>query len=103
MMPIPIVKALLQGKPPERHLFLPMIFSLTAKLEDIPLSTFVNNPTKIANNLVALYRRLRPDGVTCYYDRYIVAEALGCKVDWSIGGPQLESPDRNAALNMLQQ
>jgi hypothetical protein len=103
MMPIPIVKALVQGKPPERRLFLPLIFSLAAKLEDIPLSTFVSNPTKIANNLVALYRRLHLDGVTCYYDLSIVAEALGCKVDWSTGSPQLERPDRDAALNMLQQ
>ncbi len=103
MMPIPIVKALVQGKPPERRLFVPFIFSLAAKLEDIPLSTFMSNPTKIANNMVALYRRLHPDGVTCYYDLSIVGEALGCKMDWSTGSPQLERPDRQAALNMLRQ
>jgi len=102
MMPIPIVKALVQEKPPERRLFVPLIFSLAAKLEDIPLSTFVNNPTKIANNLVALYRRLHLDGVTCYYDLSIVSEALGCKVDWSTGGPRLERPDRESALKMLR-
>ena len=103
MMPIPIVKALVQGKPPERRIFVPLIFSLAAKLEDIPLSTFVNNPTKIANNLVALYRRLHPDGVTCYYDLTIVVEAIGCKIDWSTGSPQVERPDRVSALHMLRQ
>jgi hypothetical protein len=103
MMPIPTVKALLQGKPPVRRLFVPLIFSLAAKLEDIPLSTFMSNPTKISNSLVALYRRLHVDGVTCYYDLFIVAEALGCKLDWSAGIPLFEKPDRETALNMLQQ
>ncbi len=102
MMPIPIVKALLQGKPPGRQLFVPLIFSLAAKLENIPLSTFVSNPTKIANNLVSLYRRLHPDGVTCYYDLLIVAEALGCKLDWNTGIPLFERPAREVALQMLQ-
>ena len=103
MMPIPIVKALLQGKPPVRRLFVPLIFSLAAKLEDIPLSTFVSNPTKISNNLVSLYRRLHPDGVTCYYDLFVVAEALGCKLDWSTDISPFERPTRKAALKMLQQ
>src|SRR5215469_4754391 len=99
MMPVPIVKALLQGKPPQRRLFVPLIFSLAAKLEDIPLSTFVGNPTKISNNLVALYQRLHPDGVTCYYDLFFVAEALGCKLDWGAGLPLFERPDKETALD----
>jgi Uroporphyrinogen decarboxylase (URO-D) len=103
MMPIPIVKALIQGQPPARRLFVPFIFSLAAKLENIPLSNFVGNPTKIANNLVALYGRLRPDGVTCYFDLLIVAEALGCKLDWSTVSPTFERPSRESALKMLRQ
>jgi hypothetical protein len=101
MMPVPLVKALLQGKPPERRLFVPLIFSLAAKLEGIPLSTFVGNPTKISNNLVALYQRLHPDGVTCYFDLFVVAEALGCKLDWGAGLPRFERPDRETALDMV--
>ena len=68
MMPVPIVKALIQGKPPLRRLFVPLIFSLAAKLEVIPLSTFVSNPTKISKNLVALYQRQR--------NAYIVVVAM---------------------------
>lgn len=102
-MPISIVKALIQGQPPSRRLFVPLIFSLAARLEDIPLSNFVANPTKIANSLVALYQGLRPDGVTCYFDLFLVAEALGCKLDWSTSFPSLDSPTREAALNMLRQ
>ncbi|MGZ3625502.1 MAG: uroporphyrinogen decarboxylase family protein, partial [Ktedonobacteraceae bacterium] len=103
MMPVPIVKALLQGKPPERRLFVPLIFSLAAKLEDIPLSTFVSNPTKIANSLVALYQRLHPDGVTCYFDLFILADALGDSIDWSADSPAFERPAREIVLKMLRQ
>jgi len=102
MMPIPIVKALIQGQPPARRLFVPLIFSLVAKLENIPLSNFVGNPTKITNNLVALYRRLRLDGVTCYFDLFIITEALGCRMDWSTDPPTFEKPTRETVLKMLQ-
>jgi Uroporphyrinogen decarboxylase (URO-D) len=102
MMPIPIVKALIQGQPSARRLFVPLIFALAAKLENIPLSNFVGNPTKIANNLVALYRRLRTDGVTCYFDLFILAEALGGRLDWSTDPPTFEKPTRETMLKMLQ-
>ena len=82
---------------------MPLIFSLAAKLEDVPLSNFVSNPTKIANNLVALYQRLRPDGVTCYFDLLLIAEALGCKLNWSTESPSFERPTRESALKMLRQ
>src|SRR6266480_6375514 len=103
MVPIPIVKALIQGQPPARRLFVPLIFTLAARLENILLPNFVSNPTKIANNLVALYQRLRPDGVTCYFDLFIVVEALGCRLDWSTSSPTFERPSRENALKMLRQ
>src|SRR6266702_4006521 len=103
MMPIPIVKALIQGQPPARRLFVPLIFALAARLENILLPNFVSNPTKIANSLIALYQRLRPDGVTCYFDLFIVAEALGCRLDWSTSYPTFERPTRETALKMVRQ
>jgi Uroporphyrinogen decarboxylase (URO-D) len=102
-MPRSIVKALIEGKPPARRLFMPLIFALAAKLEDVSLPNFVANPTKIANSLVALYQRLRPDGVTCYFDLFLIAEALGCRLDWSTSSPVLERPTREAALKILRQ
>ena len=102
-MPRSIVKALIEGKPPARRLFMPLIFALAAKLEDISLSNFVVNPTKIANSLVAVYQRLRPDGVTCYFDLFLIAEALGCRLDWNTSLPTFERPTREAALKMLRQ
>ena len=102
-MPRSIVKALIEGKPPARRLFVPLIFALAAKLEDVPLPNFVVNPTKIANSLVAVYQRLHSDGVTCYFDLCLIAEALGCRLDWSTDPPTFEMPSREAALDMLQQ
>jgi hypothetical protein len=102
-MPRSIVKALIEGKPPARRLFIPLIFTLAAKLEDIPLSNYVANPTKIANSLVAIYQRLRPDGVTCYFDLFLIAEALGCRLNWSTSPPALQVPTREIALKMLRQ
>ena len=102
-MPISIVKTLIQGQPPARRLFIPLIFTLAAKLEDVPLSNFVANPTKIANSLVAVYQRLRLDGVTCYFDLFLIAEALGCQLNLSTSPPTFERPTREAALKMLRQ
>ena len=102
MMPIPIVKALIQGQPPARRLFVPLIFALAAKLENILLPNFVSNPTKIANSQAALYQRLRPDGVTCYFDLFIIIEALGCRLDWNTDFPTFEKPTRETVLKMLR-
>ena len=102
-MPRLIVKALIEGKPPARQLFIPLIFTLAAKLEDVPLSNFVANPTKIANSLVAIYQRLRPDGVTCYFDLFLIAEALGCRLNVCTSPPTCERPIREDGLNMLRQ
>jgi hypothetical protein len=97
------VKALIEGKPPARRLFMPLIFTLAAKVEDVSLPNFVVNPTKIANSLVAVYQRLRPDDVTCYFDLFLIAEALGCRPDWSTSPLTFDRPSREAALKMLRQ
>src|SRR5262249_17776028 len=55
------------------------------------------------NSLVAIYQRLRPDGVTCYFDLFLIVEALGCRLDWSTSPPTFGRPSREAVLNMLQQ
>jgi hypothetical protein len=101
-MPIPVVKALIEGKAPGRQLFMPLIFALAARLEDVPLPDFVINPTKITKGLVALYQRLRPDGITCYFDLFLIAEALGCRLRWNTYPPTLQTPTSEAVLAMLQ-
>ncbi len=75
------VKALARGEAPERPLLLPIIFSLGSKLESVPYLDYLSNPTKIANALRRIHNFLRCDGIACYFDPYLEAEALGCKLE----------------------
>jgi len=77
---------LLQGIAPPRALFLPIVFSLGARIENIPLRNFLSNPTKISNALRQIRTHLRSDGVTCYFDPLLEAEALGGALDWDAQG-----------------
>jgi uroporphyrinogen decarboxylase-like protein len=80
------VKGLLQGIAPPRALFLPIVFSLGARIESLPLRNFLSNPTKISNALRQIRAHLRSDGVTCYFDPFLEAEALGGALDWDAQG-----------------
>ena len=82
------VKGLLQGIAPPRALFLPIVFSLGARIENLPLRNFLSNPTKISNALRQIRMHLRSDGVTCYFDPFLEAEALGGALDWDAQGQQ---------------
>lgn len=82
LTPRRMLKGLLQGTPPPRPLFLPIVFSLGAKVENLPLRAFLCNATKISNSLRQIRTRLRSDGVACYFDPYLEAEALGATLHW---------------------
>jgi len=79
--PRQIAKGLLNGIPPSRPLLLPIVFSLGAKVENVPLASFLENPTKISSSLRQMQSHLRLDGVSCYFDFYLEVEALGAKVE----------------------
>jgi hypothetical protein len=81
--PREILAGLLQGIPPPRPLWLPIVFSLGAKMENLTLSAFLNNATKISNSMRQIRSHLRSDGVACYFDPYLEAEALGGVVEWN--------------------
>lgn len=81
-----IVKGLLQGIAPPRPLFLPIVFSHGARIENVPLRVFLANPTKISNSLRQIRGRLHSDGVTCYFDPLLEAEALGGRIEWDAEG-----------------
>src|ERR1700691_132987 len=80
--PRQMLKGLLQGIPQTRPLFLPIVFSLGAKVENLPLREFLGNATKISNSLRQIRSHLRSDGVACYFDPYLEAEALGAVLQW---------------------
>jgi hypothetical protein len=75
--PRQMAKGLLKGIVPPRPLFLPIVFSLGAKVENVPLGTFLRSPTKISGSLRQMRSHLRTDGVACYFDPYLEVEALG--------------------------
>ena len=76
------VRGLLQSIAPARPLFLPIVFSLGARIENVSLRNFLTNPTKISNALRQIRSHLRSDGITCYFDPYLESEALGGVLDW---------------------
>jgi len=82
LTPREMVKGLLQGVSPPRPLILPIVFSLGAEVENVPLRTFLGSPTKISNSLRQMHNRLGSDGVACYFDPYLEAEALGGTLHW---------------------
>jgi hypothetical protein len=82
LTPRQILKGLLQGTPPLRPLFLPIVFSLGAKVENLPLRAFLCNATKITNALRQIRTHLGSDGVACYFDPYLEAEALGATLQY---------------------
>jgi hypothetical protein len=98
-----MAKRLLNGVAPSRPLFLPIVFSLGARVENVPLDTFLSNPTKISNSLRQMRSHLRADGVACYFDPYLEVEALGATlqfvsedqpptIDWPQPAPRGELP-----------
>ena len=97
--PYEIVKGLLGGTAPPRPLFLPIVFSHAARIENVPLRSFLTNPTKISNSLRQVRARLRSDGVTCYFDPFLESEALGATLEWPAqeGPPSLRWPRTKAS------
>jgi uroporphyrinogen decarboxylase-like protein len=95
LTPRQILKGLLQGNPPPRPLFVPIVFSLGAKVENLPPRAFLCNATKITNSLRQIRTHLRSDGVSCYFDPYLEAEALGATLHYvnEVQPPTLQWPD----------
>lgn len=80
--PRQMARDLLQGIAPPRPLFLPILFSLGARVENLPRRAFLTNPTKITNALRQIRTRLPADGIACYFDPYLEVEALGAALRW---------------------
>lgn len=98
-----MARGLASGIVPTRPLFLPIVFSLGAKVDNVPLGVFLGNPTKISSALRQIQKHLRSDGVACYFDPYLEVEALGATlrkssddqapaIHWAHRGPVGELP-----------
>src|ERR1700738_2374458 len=80
--PHQILRDLLHGSTAFRPLFAPIVFVLGARIENFSLRAFLANPTKISNSLRQTRPHLRSDGVSCYFDLLLEAEALGGTLEW---------------------
>jgi uroporphyrinogen decarboxylase-like protein len=80
--PHELLKTILRGTAPLRPLFLPIVFSHAARIENLSLRTFLTNPTKITQALRQIRAHLRSDSLTCYFDPYLEVEALGGILEW---------------------
>ncbi|MGH9497667.1 MAG: uroporphyrinogen decarboxylase family protein [Terriglobales bacterium] len=102
--PRAIIKGLLRNEPPPRPLLMPIIFSLGARLENQQLRDFQSNPTKISNALRQIRSVLKVDGLACYFDPFLEAEALGSKREWlDDGSCRLLPPAFSSADDLRRQ
>jgi hypothetical protein len=82
LTPRQMMKSLLQGHRQARMLIVPIVFSLGARIENLSYRAYLDNPTKISNALRQIRTQLRTDGVSCYFDPLLEAEALGGTPQW---------------------
>jgi Uroporphyrinogen decarboxylase (URO-D) len=82
LTPRQMMKSLLQGNRQARTLIVPIVFSLGARIENLSYRAYLDNPTKISNALRQIRTQLRTDGVSCYFDPLLEAEALGGTPQW---------------------
>jgi uroporphyrinogen decarboxylase len=61
----------------------PFVYSLAAKIAQMPLGDMVHEPAYFANSLEASYKLFKYDGITNAFDSTIEAEAIGCQIAWA--------------------
>jgi Uroporphyrinogen decarboxylase (URO-D) len=99
------IKGLLEAVAPPRPLFLPIVFSHGAAIENLPLRSFLANPTKISNSLRQIRAHLRSDGIACYFDPSLETEEFGGVLYPAPGqlpdqGGSLAEPRRGSRVNV---
>ena len=97
-----MLKALVRGERLARPLLMPLVFSLGSRLENLGLRDFLANPTKIANALRQIHGALKVDGLACYCDPWLEAEALSCNVEWKEDGSRTLVVARPESMGSLR-
>ena len=82
LTPRQMIKGLLQGNRQARPLIVPIVFAPGARIENLSYRAYLDNPTKISNALRQIRTQFRTDGVSCYFDLLLEAEALGGVPEW---------------------
>jgi len=81
-----------------RLAFIPLVYSLAAKISQTPLRDVVHDPTYFANALEAAHKLFKYDGIINAFDSTIEAEACGCELEWG-GDYDLPTVTKKSSLN----
>jgi uroporphyrinogen-III decarboxylase len=84
------------------NIFVPLIFSFGAILEDLSMEVFLQDPTKVSNALRTIHQYFGTDGIFAYGDDQLLRTSLGCLCGCT--GNETVSPDRLCAVeNRLEE
>ncbi len=72
----------LQGRRRGRPVFVPFIYGLAAKIDQIPLREMVSDAGYYTHALEEAHNLFGYDGIVNHWDTTIEAEAFGCEPDW---------------------
>jgi hypothetical protein len=67
---------------PGRPVFVPIVYRLAARIEQVPLLDMVSDPTAYTNVLDGAFKLLGQDGIITNFDPTLEAEFFGCPVDF---------------------
>lgn len=81
----------LQLRETGRKVFVPLLYSLAARVTQVPLKQMAWDATYYAHSLEASYELFRQDAIVTCYDTSIEVESCGCEVTWpaDFGKPDL--------------
>jgi hypothetical protein len=83
-------KSTLQVRHTGRPVFVPFIYGLAARIEQVELADMVLDPTYYANLLEGAHNLLKSDAIITNFDPSLEAEIFGGQVDWK---SQYELPE----------
>lgn len=95
-----------EGKQQKRHLVMPLIYGLSARLVGIPLQRYLTDGAALASCQLEAARTYNYDAVHVYADNCIEAQALGAQLDWPdncyprILEPVLANPEDLASFTL---
>jgi hypothetical protein len=72
----------MQAANPGRPVFVPVVYRLAARIEQVPLADMVSDATAYANVLDGAWKLLGQDAIVTNFDPGLEAEIFGCRLDW---------------------
>lgn len=77
-----LVRSLFQRNELPRVPFIPLVWSLAARVQQVSVREMATNPSLMAGALSNAQKLFGYDGITMSMDTSLEAEALGCSIEW---------------------